>query len=78
MSWEKENKIKAAAMVTVVGSFNEINLRYAKSATFGGHLLEKNKVYTTAEVVVCELQDVVFNRVHDPESGWDELTIRSN
>lgn len=110
--WAKEKKIKAASIVSVVGSFKKVNLRYAnqpkgveqeghfeivslvgtfnessshlhasvsneKGETFGGHLLPGNVVYTTAEVVVAELPDVVFTREKDVGgSGWDELVIK--
>lgn len=112
MSWAKEKKIKAASIVTVVGSFKKVNLRYAnqpkgteqegffeivslvgtfnessahlhasvsngKGETFGGHLLPGNLIYTTAEVVVAELPDVVFTREKDVGgSGWDELVVK--
>ena len=111
-TWAKEQKIKAAAIVSVVGSFKKVNLRYAnqpkgtaqeghfeivslvgtfnessshlhasvsneKGETFGGHLLVGNVVYTTAEVVVTELPEMVFNREKDVEgSGWDELVVK--
>jgi len=114
-SWAKDHKIKAAAIVSVVGSFTHVNLRYAnqengtakeghfeivslvgtfnatsshlhlsvsneKGETIGGHMLSGNIVYTTAEVVVAELDDVVFSREKDEKSsggsGWDELVIK--
>ena len=110
--WAKEHRIKAATIVSVVGSFKKINLRYAnqpngsaqegffeivsivgtfnessahlhasvsstKGETFGGHLLPGNLVYTTAEVVVAELEDAEFTREKDPTYGYDELVVRS-
>jgi predicted DNA-binding protein with PD1-like motif len=41
----------------------------------GGHLQEGSVVRTTAEVVLGELEDVVFRRPIDPETTWDELVI---
>ena len=41
----------------------------------GGHALEGSVVRTTAEIVLGELEDVVFARPVDPETGWDELDI---
>ena len=114
--WAKQNQIKAGAILSVVGSFTHINLRYAnqpigttqeghfeivsitgtfndtshhihlsvsneKGQTFGGHMLTGNLVYTTAEVVVVEMTDLIFSREKDEESsggsGWDELVIKS-
>ena len=110
--WAREHKIKAASIISVVGSFKKVNLRYAnqengtaqegffeivsmvgtfddtsehlhasvsngKGETFGGHLLTGNIVYTTADVVVAELEDAKFSREHDAASGWDELVVRT-
>ncbi len=111
-NWAKANHIKAASIVSVVGSFKKITLRYAnqpntttqegffeivslvgtfnedsahlhasvsngKGETFGGHLSKGNIIFTTAEVIVAELDDAVFSREHDSESGWDELVVRN-
>jgi len=111
-AWAKEKKIKAASIVSVVGSFKKVNLRYAnqpkgaaqeghfeivslvgtfnessshlhasvsneKGETFGGHLLSGNVIYTTAEVVVAEVPELIFTREKDVEgSGWDELVVK--
>lgn len=111
-AWAKDHHIKAASIVSVVGSFKKINLRYAnqqksteqegffeivslvgtfnetsshlhasvsngKGETFGGHLMPGNLIYTTAEVIVAELPDVVFTREKDVlGSGWDELVVK--
>ncbi len=44
--------------------------------TIGGHLMEGSIVRTTAEIVLVELRDLEFQRVHDPESGYSELQVR--
>lgn len=44
--------------------------------TFGGHLLDNNLVYTTAEIVMAELVDLEFNREIDPLYNYLELKIR--
>jgi predicted DNA-binding protein with PD1-like motif len=41
----------------------------------GGHAQEGSIVRTTAEIVVGELEDVVFARPVDPATGWDELVV---
>ncbi len=41
----------------------------------GGHAQEGSIVRTTAEVVLGELDDAVFRRPVDPETGWDELVV---
>ena len=43
---------------------------------FGGHLSsEGNIVFTTAEIVLGELPQLVFTKEKDETSGWDELKI---
>ncbi len=109
--WAKEHKIKAASIVSAVGSFKKINIRYAnqpkmtaqegffeivslvgtfnedsmhlhasvsntKGETFGGHLASGNIIYTTAEIVIAELEDVTFTREQDPDSGYKELVVK--
>lgn len=41
----------------------------------GGHLLDGSLVRTTAEIVLVELNELDFQRVHDPETGYPELEI---
>lgn len=43
--------------------------------TTGGHLAPGCPVYTTAEIVVGALDDVVFSRPLDPRTGYDELSV---
>lgn len=44
-------------------------------ATFGGHLMDGSIVYTTAEILIGELDRTVFGRAVDPTYGWYELTV---
>lgn len=41
----------------------------------GGHAQPGSIVRTTAEVVLGELEDVVFTRPIDPQTTWDELVV---
>lgn len=43
--------------------------------TTGGHLMDGSSVYTTAEIVLVELDDVRFTREKDPVSTYDELAF---
>lgn len=43
--------------------------------TLGGHLVDGNIIYTTAEIVVAELPALVFARVKDPTYGYYELKV---
>ncbi|MFN8607556.1 MAG: PPC domain-containing DNA-binding protein [Vulcanimicrobiota bacterium] len=44
-------------------------------ATFGGHLVDGNEVYTTAEIVILEDPGLRFQRVLDPDTGSLELQV---
>ena len=47
----------------------------AKGKVSGGHLLDGSLVYTTAEIVLGEVPDMVFKREKDAKTGWLELDI---
>ena len=105
-----EHKIKAAIILTCVGSVEGCNLRFANAKTahtlsayfeivslvgtlsdtachlhlsvskttgeaIGGHLMEGNIIYTTAEVAIGVLPDLVFERIADDTYGFHELKI---
>ena len=44
--------------------------------TIGGHLLNNNLVYSTAEIVLVELTDLEFAREIDPTYGYHELVVK--
>lgn len=44
--------------------------------TTGGHLMDGSIVRTTVEIVLVELSELEFHRIHDPESGYRELEVR--
>lgn len=69
-------------IVSLTGTFSDstchLHAAVADSTgyTFGGHLLDENLVYTTAEIAIAELEDLSFDRVQDPTYGYQELMIR--
>lgn len=68
-------------IVSLTGTFSEINCHLhisvadSSGRVFGGHLLNDNLIYTTAEIIVAELTDVEFLREVDPAFGYHELVI---
>ena len=111
LEFAKANSIKAAGVITCVGSLMQINLRFANQKqgvlktgyheiislsgtlsdsaahlhlsvadihgiTTGGHLLDDNLIYTTAEILIMELRDLEFVREIDPSYGYAELKIK--
>jgi uncharacterized protein len=103
--------LRAAYIITCVGSLNHATLRLAKQSesarfegkleivslvgtlapdgphlhlsvsdntgkTIGGHLVEGCPIYTTAEILIGEAEDLQFTREQDAASGYKELKIR--
>lgn len=110
-AWAKSHRIRAATIVSAVGSLTRVSLRYAnqknatsgvghfevvslvgtlneesmhlhlsvsdgRGNTLGGHLMPGSVVYTTAEVVIAELEDADYLREQDLQSGYRELKVK--
>lgn len=81
---DKANEIKEwnerFEVVSLVGTFSStgkhlhIAVSDAKGQTFGGHLMS-GRVFTTLELVLGTIEDVVFERKEDPETGYKELNV---
>lgn len=63
--------------VSVQGLHLHITLADETGKTTGGHLLDGNIIYTTAEIVIGEARQLLFNRKPDAETGYAELEIES-
>ncbi|MBS1507457.1 MAG: DNA-binding protein [Bacteroidetes bacterium] len=69
-------------IVSLTGTFSDgaghfhISLADEKGDTIGGHLLDENFIYTTAEIVVAELTELHFARETDDTYGFQELAIK--
>ena len=57
------------------GSHLHMSISDGEGNCFGGHLLDGNLVYTTAEIVIQEAQDIEFIRACDGATEWPELRI---
>lgn len=70
-------------IVSLVGTFCpdgthlHISISDEQGQTLGGHLMEGSKIYTTAEIVLGELEGIEFKRTIDPRTGYDELEVGS-
>ena len=68
-------------IVSLVGTLAEdgahlhLSISDETGAMTGGHLLSGSLIRTTAEIVIGELDDVVFRRDVDPATTWDELVV---
>ena len=68
--------VSLTGTVSVNGSHIHITISDSKGKTIGGHLLDGNLVYTTAEIVIQESGDFVFTREKDGSTAWEELQIK--
>jgi predicted DNA-binding protein with PD1-like motif len=68
-------------IISLTGTFSRmschLHLSLADEAGLvkGGHLLDDNLVYTTAEIAMAELPELTFERVEDPVYGYLELAV---
>ncbi|MEI9919990.1 MAG: DUF296 domain-containing protein [Bacteroidota bacterium] len=69
-------------IVSLSGTFSDtsshlhISVSDSNGVTTGGHLMNNNLVYTTAEIVIVELSDLEFVRETDPTYGYQELVVK--
>lgn len=69
-------------IVSMVGTFSDeaahlhLSVSDSTGATIGGHLMDGNLIYTTAEMVIGILPDLEFARETDPTYGYKELVIK--
>ena len=59
------------------GKHNHIHISVSDSTghTLGGHLVNGNIIYTTAEIVLLNNKSLNFTRVKDPETTFYELEV---
>ena len=67
--------LSLSGTLSAEGAHLHLGIANGEGQAFGGHLVEGCLVYTTAEVVLGELEDVKFLRVVDPATGYKELEI---
>ena len=64
--------------VSINGSHIHISVADSTGRTIGGHLLDSNIVYTTAEIVLQEAKDLNFTREIDGSTPWPELQVKKD
>lgn len=68
--------VSLSGTVSVKGSHIHISISDNTGKTTGGHLLDNNVVYTTAEIILMEDDSFVFAREKDGTTLWEELQIK--
>ena len=59
------------------GSHYHVGIADETGRSYGAHLMEGCKVYTTAEIVIGIMDDYSFLRTFDPQTGYQELEVIS-
>ena len=62
--------------LSINGCHIHISISDSTGKTIGGHLLDGNIVYTTAEIVIQQSDDFEFAREKDGTTPWDELQVK--
>jgi len=68
--------VSLTGTVSTNGSHIHISISDSTGKTTGGHLLDSNIVYTTAEIVLQEDDAFEFTREKDGSTPWEELQIK--
>ncbi|XP_055088157.1 bifunctional protein GlmU-like [Periophthalmus magnuspinnatus] len=69
-------------IVSLVGTLNpeahlHLCLSDSRGCTVGGHVLGNLQVFTTAEVLIGDAQELIFTRDMDPQTGFPELVVQA-
>jgi len=68
--------VSLTGTISTSGSHLHMSVSDSLGRTFGGHLLNGNLVYTTAEIVIGESKSLVFSREKDGTTAWEELQVK--
>ena len=67
--------LSLAGTLSARGSHLHLSVADENGEVTGGHLLDGNLIYTTAEIAIAELTTLRFERAEDPSYGYHELVI---
>ncbi len=68
--------VSLTGVLSTNGSHYHISISDGEGRTYGAHLMEGSEVYTTAEIIIAQIEDLVFRRKLDNETGYPELEIQ--
>ena len=68
--------VSLSGTISVNGSHLHISLSDSTGRTFGGHLMDSCLIYTTAEIIIQQANDLIFTREKDGSTEWEELQIK--
>lgn len=67
--------VSLVGTLSIHGSHLHASIADGTGEVLGGHLLDGNIIYTTAEIVIGESPNLVFDRVLDEETTYKELRV---
>lgn len=68
--------VSMTGTVSIHGSHLHVAISDGDGVTIGGHLVSGCRVYTTAEIVIAEFEDMVYTReLLENDSGYEELVV---
>lgn len=68
--------VSLVGTVSTNGSHLHLSISDSTGKTIGGHLLDENIIYTTAEIVIGEGKQLIFTREKDGSTPWEELQVK--
>ncbi len=68
--------VSLTGTVSINGSHLHLAVSDSTGATIGGHLMEGNIIYTTAELIISSTEKYQFTREKDGTTPWPELQIK--
>ncbi|NOT05862.1 MAG: DNA-binding protein [Anaerolineales bacterium] len=68
--------VSMTGTISTNGSHIHVAISDGDGVTIGGHLVSGCKIYTTAEIVIAEFDDVIYKReLLENDSGYEELVV---
>lgn len=68
--------VSLTGTLSVHGFHLHMSVSDSSGVTTGGHLLDDNLIYTTAEIAIMEIPTLRFTRELDNTYGYKELSVR--
>jgi predicted DNA-binding protein with PD1-like motif len=72
----QKEAVKLEGFREVVALSGTLGVSDGQGVTLGGHLGEGSKVYTTLEIVLLSYPELEFERILDPKTTYQELSIK--
>ena len=73
---DKFEIVSLTGVLSMHGAHYHIAISDKVGRTYGAHLMDGCEVYTTAEIILADLQDYQFLRTFDAQTGYPELDIQ--